>query len=78
MPDPVLFLQVSMANLYRSTHGLTVEAFNALDRKYDILRYIEIAYEPFHLTGAQGVLEEIEKYIAKKEREALHVSGHQH
>lgn len=76
MPDPVLFLQVSTANLYRKTHGLTVEAFNELDRKYNILRYIEIAYEPFHLTGPQGVLEELEKYI-NSQKERRHVSGHQ-
>jgi hypothetical protein len=63
MVDPVLFLQVNIANAYRKLHGLTVEEFNDLDRKYNILRYLEIGYEPFHLTGTQGVVDEVEDYI---------------
>ena len=30
-----------------------------LDRKYGILSFIENGYEPFHLTGTQGVVDEI-------------------
>jgi len=53
--------------------------FIKLDRDYGILRFIEIGYEPFHLTGTQGVIEEIDEYIRiqrehvmrrKKERSA--------
>jgi hypothetical protein len=44
-------------------HGLKPAEFVELDRKYGILRFIEIGYEPFHLTGTQGVIDEVEDYI---------------
>ncbi|MDR3077070.1 MAG: DUF3791 domain-containing protein [Synergistaceae bacterium] len=37
--------------------------FVDLDHKYGILRFIEIGYEPFHLTGTQGVIDEVEDYV---------------
>ncbi|MDR1560294.1 MAG: DUF3791 domain-containing protein [Clostridiales bacterium] len=57
------FLQANVASAYRKSRGLTVSEFNNLDRKYNILRYLEIGYEPFHLTGTQGVIDEIEEYV---------------
>ena len=37
--------------------------FVDLDRKYGILRFIEDGYEPFHLTGTQGVIDEVDDYV---------------
>lgn len=59
----VLFLQVSIANLYMRRHGLTPSQFVELDKKYNILRFLETGYEPFHLTGNEGVLGEVEAFI---------------
>jgi hypothetical protein len=37
-----------------------------LDKEYNILHFIEIGYEPFHLTGTQGVVEEVEEYLKRR------------
>ncbi|MCL1842783.1 MAG: DUF3791 domain-containing protein [Defluviitaleaceae bacterium] len=34
-----------------------------VDRKFNILSFIEKGYEPFHLTGTQGVIDEVDDYI---------------
>jgi hypothetical protein len=47
-------------------HCLSPRAFLELDRKYDILRFLEIGYEPFHLTGTQGVVDEVERFIEEQ------------
>jgi len=44
-------------------HGLTVREFLALDRDRDILGFLRLGYEPFHLTGDEGVLEEMDAYV---------------
>jgi hypothetical protein len=44
-------------------HNLKPAEFVGLDHKYGILRFIEIGYEPFHLTGTQGVIDEVEDYV---------------
>jgi hypothetical protein len=64
--DPVLFMQTGMAELYRKMEGLSVEEFLSLDEKYDILGFIETGYVPFHLTGDQGILDEIRNYVRIK------------
>jgi hypothetical protein len=48
-------------------HGLTPQEFVELDKKFGVLRFLEIGYEPFRLTGTQGVIEEVEEYISKRE-----------
>jgi hypothetical protein len=48
-------------------HNLTPAEFVELDKKYNILHFLEIGYEPFHLTGTQGVVEEVEEYIKIKQ-----------
>jgi hypothetical protein len=65
--NPVLFLQADIANEYMRQHNLTPQEFVELDRKYNILHFLEIGYEPFHLTGTQGVVEEVENYIRRRE-----------
>ncbi|MDR1246024.1 MAG: DUF3791 domain-containing protein [Clostridiales Family XIII bacterium] len=58
--DPVLFMQAQISRLYRERHGLCIHEFNDLDRKVNILGFIEIGYEPFHLTGDEGKLDEVD------------------
>jgi hypothetical protein len=65
--NQVTHLQTEIAHAYMRQHNITPAEFVGLDRKYDILRFIEIGYEPFHLTGTQGVLNEVEDYIRGRE-----------
>jgi hypothetical protein len=44
-------------------HGLPAKEFVELDTKYHILDLIGDAYETFHLTGDEGVLEEIDEIL---------------
>ncbi|MDR3185223.1 MAG: DUF3791 domain-containing protein [Christensenellaceae bacterium] len=60
--DPVLFMQTQITRLYRKRHSIGIREFNELDRKIDILGFIEIGYEQFHLTGEEGILDEIDDY----------------
>jgi hypothetical protein len=64
--DPVAVMQTQIAGLYRKRHNLSIQEFNDLDRKADILGFIEIGYEPFHLTGEEGILDEVDKYCAAR------------
>ena len=62
--DPKAYLQVQISNLYIRKHGITPQEFIKLDDACDVLGFLRDGYEPFHLTGAQGVLREVEDYIA--------------
>lgn len=61
--NQVAHLQTEIAHAYMREHNLQPADFVELDQKYGILRFIENGYEPFHLTGTQGVVEEVEDYI---------------
>lgn len=56
-------LQTEIAHAYMRKCNLKPADFVAIDNKYGILGFIEIGFEPFHLTGTQGVIEEVEEYI---------------
>jgi len=59
----ILYMQIRVANLYRKVHNMPVDEFLKLDRKIDLLSYVADAYEPFHLTGDAGILEEVDDYV---------------
>ena len=61
--DPIGFLQAHFIILFMERHGLSPEDFLALDAKKDILKFLRLGYEPFHLTGDEGVLEEMDAYV---------------
>ena len=61
--NQILFLQIEIANEYMKRYNMSPDEFNELDDKYAILEFIEDGYEPFHLTGNEGILEEIHEYI---------------
>ena len=42
---------------------ISLSEFCELDREFNVLYFIETGYEPFHLTGTQGVIDEIDDYI---------------
>jgi hypothetical protein len=64
--DPVAVMQTQIARLYRKRHNIGIREFLELDRKVDILGYIETGYEPFHLMGDEGILDEIDDYCSKR------------
>jgi hypothetical protein len=64
--DPVAAMQTQIARLYRKRHNMGIREFLDLDRKVNILGYLEIGYEPFHLTGDEGILDEVDYYCRKR------------
>ena len=64
--DQVLYMQASIANMYMKKHKLTPKEFLKMDKKIDILGFIQEAYEPFHLMGDRGILREVEDYVKVK------------
>jgi hypothetical protein len=64
--DPVAVMQTHIATLYRKRHNLGIKDFLDLDRKVDILGYIALCYEPFHLTGEEGILNEVDEYCYER------------
>ena len=36
-----------------------------LDKKSDLLGFLEDGYEPFHLMGVEGIMDEVERFIEK-------------
>jgi hypothetical protein len=61
--NQVAHLQTEIAHAYMRQHDLKPADFVDLDRKYGVLRFIEDGYGPFHLTGTEGVIDEVEDYI---------------
>ncbi|MCL2604802.1 MAG: hypothetical protein FWD90_10015 [Defluviitaleaceae bacterium] len=64
--DPVVFLQAHFSRAFMKRHNLTTREFLDLDREKDIIGFFRVGYEPFHLTGDEGVLEEMDAYVYKK------------
>ncbi|MCL2047211.1 MAG: DUF3791 domain-containing protein [Defluviitaleaceae bacterium] len=58
--EPVAFLVARSSRLYMERHGMTVDTFLAIDEEKDILGFIKAGYEALHLTGDEGVLDEID------------------
>ena len=61
--DPIAFLQMHFSRLFMERHGLSPEEFLDIDAKKDIIGFLRLGYEPFHLTGDEGVLEELDAYV---------------
>jgi len=66
MINPETYLQIQISNMYIRKHRITPMDFLKIDAECDILGFLLDGYEPFHLTGEQGVLREVEEYIAIK------------
>jgi len=61
--NQVAHLQTEVAHTYMRERDISPVDFIILDREYGILRFIEDGYEPFHLTGTQGIIDEIDDYV---------------
>ena len=73
--NQVAHLQTEVAHAYMRAHNLKPADFVDLDRKYGILRFIENGYEPFHLTGTQGIIDEVDDYVRlQRERSEIQSS----
>ena len=70
--NQVAHLQTEVAHAYMRERNLKPADFVDLDRKYNILRFIANGYEPFHLTGTQGIINEVEDYV-RIQRERLEI-----
>ena len=66
LSERVIFLQIDMMDYLMERWGKNTESFLELDEKYGILRFLRIGYEPFHLTGEEGIAEEVERYVAEQ------------
>ena len=61
-----IYLQFLIANKYMRKHNMTPQEFLELDEKSDLLGFLEDGYEPFHLTGVDGIMYEVENYIGAR------------
>ena len=61
--NPVAFLQIHISRLFMERHGLSPDKFLVLNAQKDILGFLRLGYEPFHLTGDEGILEELDTYV---------------
>ena len=68
--NDIAYFQVGIARKYMRRHGLTPLQFIERDKRYHILHLLEIGYEPFHLTGDEGVLDELDEIVAEQQSSA--------
>ena len=68
--NDVAYFQVGIARKYMRRHNLTPMQFVERDKQYRILHFLEIGYEPFHLTGDEGVLNELDEIVAEQQTSA--------
>jgi hypothetical protein len=64
--ERAVYMQVNMMYYLIKRWGKTFEEFFELDAKYGILHFLRIGYEPFHLTGDEGIAMEVESYIKER------------
>ena len=61
--NPVVFLQVHVSRLFMERHNLSPADFLNLNKQKDIIGFLRTGYEPFHLTGDEGILDELDDYV---------------
>jgi len=70
--NDVAYFQIGIARKYIRRHNLTPVQFVERDKLYNILHLLEVGYEPFHLTGDEGVLDELDEIVAEQQAAASH------
>ena len=65
--NDVAYYQAGIARKYMRRHNLTPSQFVERDKQYHILHFLEVGYEPFHLTGDEGVLDELDEIVAEQQ-----------
>ena len=61
--NPVAFLQVHISRLFMERHNLSPDDFLILNKQKNIIGFLRNGYEPFHLTGDEGILDELDDYV---------------
>ena len=69
----IAFLQAGIALKFMRRHNLTPLQFVAMDKEYKILYFLEIGYEPFHLSGDESILDELDEIIAEQRAQRVDV-----
>jgi len=72
--NDVAYFQIGIARKYMRRHNLTPMQFVERDKMYHILHFLEIGYEPFQLTGDEGILDELDEIVAEQQASASGVS----
>ncbi|MCL2605584.1 MAG: hypothetical protein FWD90_14015 [Defluviitaleaceae bacterium] len=61
--DPVVFLQANFVLAFIKRHKISLQDFLELDKQKDILGFLRLGYEPFHLTGEENVMEALDAHV---------------
>ena len=69
--NEVAYFLIGIARKYMRRHSITPLQFVQRDKQYHILHLLEIGYESFHLTGDEGVLDEIDEFVAEQQTASL-------
>jgi len=70
--NDVAYYQVGIARKYMRRHNLTNLQFVEMDKQYHILHFLEIGYESFHLTGDEGVLDNLDEIVSEQQSATPH------
>ena len=60
------FLMINMFFFLTKRWKISTESFLALDAQYSIMRLLRTGYEGYHLTGEEGIAEDVEEYIKQQ------------
>ncbi|GHT43601.1 hypothetical protein FACS189443_7200 [Planctomycetales bacterium] len=61
--DQILYMQAQIAHRYCGEENLSPEEFLAIDTNTDVLEFIAAGYELFHLTGTEGIMNEVREFV---------------
>ena len=62
----IIALEIEVANALMRKWKKTPKEFVNIDKKVNILEYVDKHYEILHLMGIEGIIEDVEDYIANK------------
>jgi hypothetical protein len=62
--NDVLYLKIMVANRYMKRHNMTPDEFLKFAEEKDLFGYLDLAYEPLHLTGPDGIMNEVEHFVS--------------
>ena len=65
--EDLLYLQIRLVHKYMNRHCITVAEFLQRDQEHNILGLLEEGYESYHLSGDEGILNEIDAIITVQE-----------
>ena len=64
--NPIIFLQVRYIRMIMQHYNITTKEFLELNKQKNIIGFLRDNYESFHLTGEDGVMEELCSFVQKK------------